>query len=128
MKLRHVGLISSSEKNSDKFFGKLLGLEKLEPKTLPASLSQAIFRVNADLKVINYASHHAHFEIFIGAPENSGVRPVEHVCLDVDDLAAFLQKCRSLKVSVLQVPKGDSLLTFIKDDDDNLFEIKEKIR
>jgi catechol 2,3-dioxygenase-like lactoylglutathione lyase family enzyme len=126
MKLRHVGLTSSSEKNSDKFFGELLGLEKLEPKTLPASLSQALFNVDADLKVINYTSDHAHFEIFIGAPEKSSVRRIAHVCLDVDDLSAFVQKCRSLKVSVLQVPKGDSLLTFIKDDDDNLFEIRER--
>jgi catechol 2,3-dioxygenase-like lactoylglutathione lyase family enzyme len=126
MKLRHIGLTSSSEKNSDKFFMDLLGLEKLEPKTLPASLSQALFHVNADLKVINYTSDHAHFEIFIGAPEESCGRPIEHVCLDVDDLAAFLQKCRSLKVSVLQVPKGDSLLTFIRDDDNNLFEIRER--
>jgi catechol 2,3-dioxygenase-like lactoylglutathione lyase family enzyme len=126
MKLRHVGLTSSSEKNSDKFFMELLGLEKLEPKTLPAPLSQALFHVNSDLKVVNYTSDDAHFEIFIGGPEKSGVRPIEHVCLDVDDLAAFLQKCRSLKVNVLQVPKGDSLLTFINDDDGNLFEIRER--
>jgi catechol 2,3-dioxygenase-like lactoylglutathione lyase family enzyme len=126
MKLRHVGLTSRSEKNSDKFFRDLLGLEKLEPKTLPASLSQALFHVNSDLKVVNYASADAHFEIFIGGPEKCGVRPIVHICLDVDDLAAFLQKCRSLKVNVLQVPKGDSLLTFISDDDANLFEIRER--
>lgn len=126
MKLRHVGLTSRSEKNSDKFFGELLGLKKLEPKTLPALLSQALFNVNADLKVINYMSDHAHFEIFIHVLEKSCVRPIEHVCLDVDDLAAFVQKCRSLNVNVLQVPKGDALLTFISDDDGNLFEIRER--
>jgi catechol 2,3-dioxygenase-like lactoylglutathione lyase family enzyme len=126
MKLRHVGLTSRSEKNSDKFFGELLGLEKLEPKTLSALSSQALFKVNAELKVINYVSDQAHFEVFIGAPEKSGVKPIEHVCLDVDDLAAFVQKCRSLNVNVLQVPKGDALLTFISDDDDNLFEIRER--
>jgi catechol 2,3-dioxygenase-like lactoylglutathione lyase family enzyme len=126
MKLRHVGLTSRSEKNSDKFFGELLGLEKLEPKTLPAPLSQALFKVNAELKVINYMSDQAHFEIFIGAPEKSGVKSIEHVCLDVDDLAAFVQKCRSLNVNVLQVPKGDALLTFISDDDGNIFEIRER--
>jgi len=124
MRLWHIGLTSRSEKNSDKFFGELLGLKKLEPKTLPAPLSQAIFNVNTELKVINYTSDQACFEIFIGAPEKSSVRPVEHVCLDVDDLAAFLQKCRRLNVNVLQVPKRDSLLTFISDDDGNLFEIK----
>jgi len=126
MKLRHVGLTSGSEKNSDKFFGELLGLRKMEPKTLPAALSQALFNVKAELKVLNYESDQSHFEIFIGAPEKRGVKPIEHVCLEVDDLAAFLQKCRSLKVNILQVPKGDTLLTFINDDDGNLFEIKER--
>jgi len=43
MLLRHVGLICSSEENSDKFYQDLLGLNKSEPKTLPSDLSKAIF-------------------------------------------------------------------------------------
>jgi catechol 2,3-dioxygenase-like lactoylglutathione lyase family enzyme len=126
MKLLHIGLASRSEKNSDKFFKELLGMEKREPKTLPASMSEAIFQVNADLKVVNYTGDRVHFEIIIGGPEKSGNRPIAHVCLGVNDLAAFLQKCRRLNVSVFQVPRGDSLLTFFRDDDGNLFEIKER--
>ncbi|MDP2915479.1 MAG: VOC family protein [Candidatus Aminicenantes bacterium] len=128
MNVKHVGLVSGSEKNADKFFGELLGLKKAEPKTLPAALSQALFDVNSDLKVINFLNDQAHFEIFIFGAYKSSQRPIQHVCLEVDDLPSFLQKCRRLDVQILQIRKGDSQLTFISDYDDNLFEIKEKVR
>lgn len=128
MNIKHVGLVSGSEKNADKFFGELLGLTKAEPKTLPAALSQALFDVNSDLKVINYLNDQAHFEIFISGAHKSSQRPIRHVCLEVDDLPSFLQNCRRLDVRILQIRKGDSLLTFINDFDDNLFEIKNKVR
>ena len=128
MNIKHVGLVSGSEKNADKFFGELLGLKKAELKTLPAALSQALFEVNSDLEVINYQNDQAHFEIFISGAHQSSQRPIPHVCLEVDDLPSFLQKCRLLDVQVLQIRKGDSQLTFIRDYDGNLFEIKEKVR
>ena len=66
-----------------------------------------------------------HFEIFItgGIKINSG--KIAHLCLEVSDLAVFVQKCRRLNVDVAQFPKGDKTLTFIRDFDGNLFEIKE---
>ena len=38
MKLKHVALVSTSEKKAEKFYGKLLGLKKWQPKYLPPSL------------------------------------------------------------------------------------------
>ena len=124
MILRHVALTCSSEKNSDRFFKNLLGLEKSEPKTLPSSLSRAIFNVDSKLLMINYLSEHAHFEIFIIGHSMNLVRHLAHICLEVDDLQGFLKKCRDLEVEVSQIPKGDRTLTFIRDFDGNLFEIK----
>jgi catechol 2,3-dioxygenase-like lactoylglutathione lyase family enzyme len=126
MDIRHVGLRASSEENADQFFKDLLGLKKQVPKTLPAALAQALFHVDADLKVINYGNEHAHFEIFIYSPDQAPARPIEHVCLEVDDLPEFLQRCRGLNVNILRVPKGEGWLTFISDSDNNLFEIREK--
>ncbi|MGD2188148.1 MAG: hypothetical protein PVI71_18605, partial [Desulfobacterales bacterium] len=65
MILRHAALVCSSEKKSDRFYKNLLGLEKSEPKTLPLSLSKAIFNVDAELLMVNYQGEHVHFEIFI---------------------------------------------------------------
>ena len=126
MLLRHVALTCSSEKNSDRLYKNLLGLKKSEPKILPATLSKAIFSVDTELMIINYQGEKAHFEIFIADNLMRDARQIEHVCLEVDDLQGFLNKCRKLGVEVSQIPKGDRILTFIRDYDGNLFEIKHK--
>ena len=126
MILRHVALICSSEEKSDKFYKNLLGLQKSEPKTIPPALSKALFDVDSELKIINYRNEYLHFEMFFTDRTRSSAGRIEHVCLEVDDLAAFLERCRTLQVKVVQVPKGDKMLTFVSDDDGNLFEIKSE--
>ena len=126
MVLRHVGLTCSSEENSDKFYEDLLGLEKSGAKHLPASLSKSIFNLDSELVMINYQGEQVHFEIFITGSNGGNCRNIAHTCLEVDNLEGFLEKCRGLKVDVTRIPKGDKILTFIKDFDGNLFEIKER--
>ena len=126
MLLRHAGLTSSSEDNADKFYRDLLGLNKPEPKTLPSDLSKAIFNLDTELKMINYIDEHLHFEIFITNLFCSAPNQIQHLCLEVDDLVGFIDGCRSMAVEVNLIPKGDQVLTFIKDFDGNLFEIKQK--
>jgi len=124
MNLRHVAIPCSSEKNSDRFFKNLFGLEKSMPKTLPSSLSRAIFNVDGELQIINYMGEDIHFEIFIAGDSERRVNPIAHVCIEIDDLETFLTKCAELDVNVSQIPKGNRTLTFIRDYDGNLFEIK----
>jgi catechol 2,3-dioxygenase-like lactoylglutathione lyase family enzyme len=124
MLLKHAGLTCSTEDNADKFYKDLLGLNKSEPKTLPADLSRAIFNLDAELQMINYMDDQIHFEIFVTTQPGISRRSIDHLCLGVDDLYDFLEKCRTLKVTINQIPKGDKTLTFIKDFDGNLFEIQ----
>jgi catechol 2,3-dioxygenase-like lactoylglutathione lyase family enzyme len=123
MILRHIALTCSSEQNSDKFYQDLLGLKKSEPKTIPPALSKALFDIDSELKIINYLDQNLHFEIFFTRQNTSGIRSVAHACIAVDNPTIFLEKCNALQVNVIQVPKEDKLLTFISDDDGNLFEI-----
>ena len=124
MLLKHVGLTCRSVENSDKFYKDLLELKKSEPKSLPAELSRAIFDLDADLQIIDYMDENIHFEIFVTNQFSTSSRQIEHLCLEVSDLAVFIEKCRNLNVDVAQIPKGDKTLIFIKDFDGNLFEIK----
>jgi len=124
MLLRHIALTCSSEKKSDRFYKNLLGLEKSEPKILPTPLSKAIFDVDCELMMIHYQDEQVHFEIFITGHSTHVDRHIEHVCLEVDNLQNFLKRCRDLDVETFQIPKGDRTLTFIRDYDGNLFEIK----
>ena len=124
MYIKHVGLTSSSEEKADAFYADLLGLTKSEPKALPLQLSKAIFNIDTELLMINYRDETSHFEIFVTGENRDNCRQIEHVCLEVGNLEVFLEKCRRLNVDISLIPKGDKTLTFIKDFDGNLFEIK----
>lgn len=130
MVVKHVALAASSEDNSDRFYGQLLGLAKISSKILARELSRQIFNLDSELHVINYADDTVRFEIFIVIQGNRAAskedKTVEHICIEVEELAVFLAKCRTLDIKVLQIPKGDKIVTFIRDYDGNLFEINAK--
>ncbi len=126
MVLKHVALVCGSEQNSEKFYEKLLGLAKINSKILPRELSRQIFDLDSELQIINYADDNIHFEIFIDDRESLENNRIEHVCLEIEDMEALLKKCRAMEAEVLQIPKGDKLLVFIKDFDGNLFELKQR--
>jgi catechol 2,3-dioxygenase-like lactoylglutathione lyase family enzyme len=135
MKLKHIALVSSTEEKADRFYMEVLGLKKVNEKTIPAALSSQLFKVNTELKIINYANDNIHVEIFIrdthhvkaAKAEAARARAdrIEHVCLAVDNLEALLETCRKMRVVTARVPKGDAIITFIQDYDGNLFEIKQ---
>ncbi len=101
-----------------------MGLAKINSKILPRELSRQIFDLDSELQIINYAGDTIHFEIFINSKESIDVKRIEHVCLEIEDMEEFLKKCRSMEAEIIQIPKRDKLLVFIKDFDGNLFEIK----
>lgn len=124
MQLKHVARVSSSEEKSDRFYINLLGLNKVGSKTLRSTLSKQIFNLDAELKIIDYSGDNIHFEIFIDDKKRRETNRIDHVCIQVDNLESFLETCRSMEIEIIQVPKGDAFITFIKDDDGNLFEVK----
>lgn len=127
MNLLHVALACSSEENADKFYRDLLGLKKSAIRVLPAALSRAIFGIDSEMVMINYVDGPVYFEVFIKKEKTlAGGDRVNHVCLEVNNLVEFIEGCRNVGVTVAQVPKGESVVTFITDYDGNLFEIKER--
>jgi catechol 2,3-dioxygenase-like lactoylglutathione lyase family enzyme len=124
MQLKHIALVCSSEERSDRFYMNFLGLKKMSSKTIPATLSKQIFNLDYELKIINYANDNIHFEIFIDDRKGSKAARIDHVCIQVEDLESFLKACRAMALEILRIPRGDAFITFIKDDDGNLFEIK----
>jgi len=123
MELSHVALACGSEENADRFYGGVLGLEKTEPRRLPAAMGRALFGIERELTIVNYVGDSARIEVFICPAASRGV---EHTCIAVGDLGAFLRRCEELGIETIRLPKGHSTITFAKDPDGNLFEIKEK--
>jgi catechol 2,3-dioxygenase-like lactoylglutathione lyase family enzyme len=99
----------------------------MHSRTVPRTLAKQIFNLDVEYTIINYANDKIHFEIFVDEQKCFDNQKVEHVCIEVDNLEGFLNKCRDRGVEVLQIPRGSSLLTFIRDYDGNLFEIKAKL-
>ncbi len=127
MRIGHIALASSSEEKANRFYKDGLGLKELRSTVIPASLSESLFGIHQEFKVIDFGDEQIKFEVFIG--ENGGELPLkklDHVCLEVENREVLLTKWKGLGFEVLQVPKGDSLVIFLKDGDGNLFEIKEK--
>lgn len=126
MLLSHVGLVCTSEENADRFYTGLLGLEKKTPKILSAEISRGLFDVDSEMLIINYERKPLVFEIFIAGQKGATPNRIEHMCLTVDDLESFLARCRAMDVTIVQVPKGDKIISFVSDYDGNRFEITSR--
>jgi catechol 2,3-dioxygenase-like lactoylglutathione lyase family enzyme len=124
--LNHVAVYCSSETESDKFYGNLLGLKKSSSRILPSALMGKIFGINTELKMINYSNNDICFEVFIGGEKDLDVHTIGHSCFEVDDREAFIKECETMNLKINKVPRGDSFIFFISDYDKNLFEIKER--
>jgi len=125
MKLLHAALVCETREKSDRFYRALLGLEEMGTKTVSADLMHRLFGVDTPYTLVLYGNADFCLEIFIGprpAPRPAGV---EHLCLEVENPAAFLETCARSNVSILRIPKPDGTdLVFITDFDGNRFEIK----
>jgi catechol 2,3-dioxygenase-like lactoylglutathione lyase family enzyme len=126
MRISHVALASSSEEKADRFYQGVLGLKKTRTVTLPASIMKSIFGLDEECRKTDYENEEIRFEIFFTGFERARTLRPDHVCLDVHDLEAFLKKCEAMKVEIIRVAKGESMVIFVKDYDGSLFEIREK--
>ena len=125
MRLRHVALVYGSERNADLFLVDVLGLAKSEPRTLSRDLARAIFDLDRELPMINYTSDSLQVEVFIDPAHRGRTERIEHVCLEVEDFATFLERCGRAGIAVRRIPKAGRFVIFVRDGDNNLFEIKE---
>jgi catechol 2,3-dioxygenase-like lactoylglutathione lyase family enzyme len=128
MRVSHVALASSSEEKADRFYQGVLGLKRTRTVSVPANVMNTIFGLDQECKKTDYEDGGIRFEIFFtGQKGPRTIRP-DHVCLEVNNLESFLKTCEAMKVEIIRVAKGESIVIFIKDYDGNFFEIKEQKR
>ncbi|MBT4265355.1 MAG: VOC family protein [Deltaproteobacteria bacterium] len=126
MNLNHIALVCSSAENADRFFQTCLGLKKTAIKNLSAEISEKLFNRTEAFQMLYYSNDSLAFEIFVSEQTDRVEKSLGHVCIDVRNREAFIEKCQTEELEVLKIPKGDSLLVFIKDYDGNAYEIKER--
>lgn len=125
IRLNHVALVCSSEENANEFYVGILGLERMRTSVLPEELAREIFGIGRECEILVYGNDRFTAEVFIAANLPRGESRFEHVCLEVEDVEEFVRRCEARHVTMNRVRKEDRLLTFVKDFDGNLFEIKE---
>jgi catechol 2,3-dioxygenase-like lactoylglutathione lyase family enzyme len=123
MKILHVAIPCRRVENADLFYGRLLGLVRSEPRSVPRELTFTLFGLDQDLTMIYYTSDDMQFEVFVGAFPSQAPQ-VNHVCLKVAGLDAFLTACREIGAQVIRTAKGDKEMIFVRDLDGNAFEVK----
>jgi catechol 2,3-dioxygenase-like lactoylglutathione lyase family enzyme len=125
MKMHHAAVVCSSQENADRFYHEILGLKKIKNSILNKHLAEKIFDIALECQFSLYGNENFSVEVFVAESDPGKSSPFVHLCLEVEDRETFLKMCQSRGLAVTRTPKGDSLLTFLRDYDGNLFEIKE---
>lgn len=122
--IQHVALEFNNKKNADIFFIKVLGLNLDKSFNLSEKLSYDIFGIKQKMEINVYSNEKSCFEIFFS--KKPKIKLFEHICIEVDDKEEFIKRCKEHKIKPFNIKKGEKNLLFIKDQSNNLYEIKAK--
>jgi methylmalonyl-CoA/ethylmalonyl-CoA epimerase len=126
MVLSHIGIVNISEEEAVRFYAGFLGFEKTREFLVSAELSEQIFSVSREIKVLVFEKEGAKLEAFI-CPECRLPSPdFSHFGLLVDDLKAIREKARGWAVDFIEGRSGEKVVHFLKDFSGNLIEIKAR--
>jgi catechol 2,3-dioxygenase-like lactoylglutathione lyase family enzyme len=122
--LNHIALWSRSEKNARNFYQELLGFDFLYKFHATHAVMDEIFSIKRPMNVFVFGNDNLKLEIFINDRLQYEHHPVNHICLNVDDVSAVFESAKALNLPRKMVKREGRNLYFIKDFDGNLFELK----
>jgi catechol 2,3-dioxygenase-like lactoylglutathione lyase family enzyme len=125
MLLNHVGIANESEEKAVRFYQGLLGFERTREFVVSAKLSEQLFSVSREIKVLVFERDGIKLEVFI-CPECKQPSPdYSHIGFLLNDFDAIKEK--SQEMGVLIIGRTDEkTVYFLKDFSGNLIEIKPK--
>ena len=123
MKLEHIALSVSDYKEIEKFYMNILGMKQIKNFILRKELTSNIFEINEEITVYLLQKDKVTFEIFI----TTGYRKkaFDHICISIKNREKFITKVLLNGYKVIRIERELFDLIFIKDNDGNIFEIKE---
>jgi len=127
MDIEHIAIASNSEEDSDNFFMSLLGLKKVRSFTVSTDKMEQFFGVSKEQNVIRYDNANIAVEVFITGDDSKSKDLFTHSCLLVEHRDELVRKATAMQFPVIKVPRtdSDSYYLFIKDNFQNIYEIKE---
>ncbi|MCP4268178.1 MAG: VOC family protein [Candidatus Brocadiaceae bacterium] len=125
MELNHVGIINKCEEQALKFYGEFLGLKKTKEMLLVQELSEQLFSVSKEIKVVVFENEELKIEIFISdfQPENPNFT---HFGIMVDSLPEITERAGQFNADLIIGKHKDKTVYFLKDFSGNIIEVKQK--
>ncbi len=124
MVLDHIGIVNKSEEDALRFYRDILGLDKIKDSVSTADLSEQLFLISKDIKMIVFGKGRVKVEIFI-LPEFIHPSPnIPHLGLQVKDIQELLERVEQAGARVITGKRSDKTVYFIQDFSGNLIEVK----
>jgi len=123
MLLNHVGIANESEEKAVRFYHGLLGFEKTREFVVSTKLSEQLFSVSREIKVLVFERAGIKLEVFI-CPECKPPSPdYSHIGFLLDNFHAIKEKAQEMGVFIVG-RTDEKTVYFLKDFSGNLIEIK----
>ena len=127
MDLNHAGVMNLNEAHAELFYGEILGFRKTRDFNLPVELSEQLFDLSREIKILVFERDGIKLEVFICPECKQQPQPdFRHVGLFVDNLDELLKKASQAGVEHIIGKTTEKTVHFIKDFSGNLIEIKQK--
>lgn len=124
MQLNHIGIINRSEEEALRFYQDFLGLEKIKEIRLSPELSEQLFALYQEIKVLVFEKAGLKIEVFI-ADFQLGHPNFTHFGIIVKDIPVIAEKAKRSDVEVIIGKHKEKIVYFLKDFSGNLIEIKQ---
>lgn len=125
VRVGHVAVGRSSEREADRLFVELFGLDKARVRDLPPELSERFFGRRDPCRMIDYERDGVRVEVFVPAGALARADTYGHLCLVVEDRPGLLARAETLGLESLAVERQGRTIVFLRDGDGNLYEIQQ---
>lgn len=126
MLINHAGVINTNEKDAVRFYRDFIGLEIIKEYIVPAELSEQIFAVAQDIKMIVFGKDGTKIEVFIFPQYTPATPDISHIGFLLDNFSEIIEMAPKAGVDLIVGKTRDKTVYFLKDFSGNLIEIKQK--
>lgn len=123
--INHAGIVNSDEAQAISFYRDFLGLDKTREFIVAPELSQQLFSISQEIRVLVFEKNGMKIEVFISPGFLQSSQTFSHIGLTVDDLDGFLARAKRNGIGVITGKHKEKTVFFIKDFSGNLIEVKQ---
>lgn len=125
MELNHVGIVNKNEDQALKFYRDFLGLEKTREIFLAPELSEQLFSLSQEIKVLVFEKPGIKLELFLVDFQHATPN-LAHFGMMIDSYPELAEKAKRFNVDIIIGKHKEKTVYFLKDFSGNLIEIKQK--